>query len=122
MAEHGITEPDEPPREPVDPAVLRDLADRLRAAMDQADLNLLGELLHPKARWGTCATSGQVLDWYRARQVAGVRAEVRDMVIRDDAILAEVVVHEGDPSETVWQEFRVADGAIAEIRPYVTED
>ncbi|HEY0806302.1 MAG TPA: ankyrin repeat domain-containing protein [Pseudonocardiaceae bacterium] len=121
LAEHGITEPDEsdePPRQPVDPAVLRDLADRLRVAMDQADLDLMGGLLHPKARWGTCATSDQVLDWYRSRQASGIRAEVRDMLIREDAILAEVIVHEDGLSETVWQEFRVADGAIAEIRAH----
>lgn len=122
LLEHGITEPDEPaepPREPVDPAVLRDLAARLRTAMDQPDLSLMGELLHPRARWGTCHTSSQVLDWYRKRQAAGIRAEVRDMRLADDAILAELVVHEGEESETVWQQFRVTDGAIADIREYV---
>lgn len=130
LAGYGITGEDESDEaEPVgaaDPQVMRAVADRLAAALDRADLELLAGLLHPKARWGSCTDSGQVLDWYRARHAAGVRTEIRGTHIRGDVIVLDLVVHNPDdvaPTErpdTVCQVFRIAEGAIADIRGYPT--
>jgi hypothetical protein len=64
LAGYGIGEADEPsPARPPgdlpdlpdpdrDPAVVRQVAERLRAAFDTADLDLLASVLHPDVRWG----------------------------------------------------------------------
>jgi ankyrin repeat protein len=125
---YGITGPDEPDEtEPVvDPQVQADVANRLRAAMDADDLDQFAALLHPQARWGSCANRDQVLDWFRALHAAGVRLTVRDTVLQPDAILLELAVHNPEGAswpaspESVCQAFRVADGAIAEIRGYAS--
>jgi len=125
---YGITGEDEPESEETEPAadpqVLRDVANRLQTALEADDLDQFAALLHPQARWGSCANRSQVLDWFRARHAAGVRLTVQDTAIHGDAILFQLAVH--DPGGTPWpaspesvcQVFRVADGAIAEIRGY----
>jgi hypothetical protein len=77
-------------------------------------------------RLGSCANQDQVLDWFRARHAAGGRLTVRDTVLQPDAILLELAVHNPEGAswpaspESVCQAFRVADGAITEVRGYAS--
>ena len=114
LAEHG----GEPPSHHVpDPAVMSSVADRLRDAMDRADLGSFGELLDPHVRWGTCTNADQVLRWYEGLRAGGARADVVDLRVQDDTIVVESLVHEGGESGRVTQVFQVAGGAIVSIRP-----
>lgn len=120
---HGITgedEPEDPPADPgpaPDPRVMAELADRLRAALDTGDPDLLAGLLHPAARWAGCTDRGQVLDWYRARHAAGLRVRVGEVVVHGDGIVLGMTV-EGpgaDSPDVVYQVFRTVDGMITDI-------
>jgi ankyrin repeat protein len=104
-----------------DPAVVADLAGRLRTALTTRDLDLLARLLHPDVRWGWgpggCRSRDQVLAHYASVRDRGVRAEVVDVRPARGAIEVELTVSGGDRQpETVRQRFVVTEGSITEIR------
>jgi hypothetical protein len=108
-----VTLPAEDERAHADPALLRQIGERLRAAFETGDADLLGSLLHPDVRWGGgprgCWRRDQVLEWYR---VLGERlgpVQVSRIAVHEDAV--ELLLT-GDRSQT----FTVADGLIVEIR------
>ncbi|HYS38644.1 MAG TPA: nuclear transport factor 2 family protein, partial [Pseudonocardiaceae bacterium] len=107
-------EPEPEPHPTADPQEMAELAERLRAAMDAGDLEQFGGLLHADARWAGCTNRGQVLDWYRALYDAGVRAEVRDVLVSGDVIVLELAVGGG----AFYQLFRARDGVIVDISGY----
>jgi ankyrin repeat protein len=112
---YGITTEDEPdePQGTADP----ELAERLRTALEAADLQLFSGLLHPEARWASCANRDQVLDRYRALRAAGVRTQVDEVVIHGNVILLGLAVR-GLDSGVVYQAFHTRDGVIVDIRGY----
>jgi ketosteroid isomerase-like protein len=105
----------------------------IRRAMETADLEVMGELLAPDARWGapeqdvpTCHNAQQVLAWYEIARDNGLRAEVMDTVIIAHNIVVgfkilatrEATAPTGDALR--WQVLSVRGGQVAEIRGYET--
>ena len=106
-----------------------DLADRVRAALESADLTAIGDLLSPDVRWGPpgdphppCRNRRQVLEWYSRGREAGTRARVLEVGVRGDALLVGMMVtrRPDQPAEGSerWQVLRVADGLITDIRGF----
>ncbi len=131
---YGIT-PDEPAgHQPDDQAgvpgsvgtgVMAGIARDLETAFRDKDFSLLGTLLHPQVHWtGLCASSAQVLDWYRALAAAGTEADVRSVEVDRDAVVLGLAVGgraEGArpaPRQQLYQVFTVEDSQIIDIRGY----
>jgi ankyrin repeat protein len=131
---YGITPNGKPEPRPddEDPAVLSlgtgvmaDMARHLQAAHVDRDLELLGSLLHPNARWtGECSNREQVLDWYRALLAEGTVATVENVEVDSNAILLELSVTRAAegvrpaPPLRVYQVFTVVDALVVQIDGY----
>ncbi len=142
LAGYGIGEADEPPPprpadQPEDlpdqdPTVARQVAERLRAAFDTADLDLLAAILHPDVRWGGgpagCHNRAQVLEWYRVLHAQGVTSRVTEVAVYGDAVLLGLDVTRpaehprADRSAHAYQVFRLADGAVSYIHDHPNRD
>jgi hypothetical protein len=90
------------------------MAERLRAAFDAGDLDLLAPLLHPDVRWGNCHNRDQVLEWYGVLRAHGMRARVSETQVHGDSIVLGVTV--SGQVGTAYQTFRVEDDLVVEIR------
>ncbi|WP_037608415.1 nuclear transport factor 2 family protein [Streptacidiphilus rugosus] len=121
--------------DPQDPHDLRAFADRLRQAMESADLGLFGAMLHPDVRWGgeqetpeTCHSRSDVLAWHGRLHAAGVRAHVHEVILRPHAVVLELALTgpsagpRGPRPDRVFQVFRLTDDRIADIRGFPTRD
>jgi Ankyrin repeats (many copies) len=134
LQRYGIT-PDEPAGQqpvgqdetpgPVGGGVMGDIARHLEAACRDADLELLGSLLHPQVRWtGLCSTSEQVLSWYRELLAEGTAATVTSVETDRDAVVLGLAVAgtaEGARAASPQQRYQVftIDGTqIVDIRGY----
>ena len=107
------------------------LATEVRRAMDSADLQSMGGLLAPDARWGapeqevpTCRNAQQILSWYELARDSGVRADVGDIVVIGEHMVVSLTIHP-KPEDAAnardtkrWQVLSVKDGLVAEIRGY----
>jgi streptomycin 6-kinase len=105
------------------------LAERVRSALEAADLSAFGELLDPDVRWGApgdrspaCQNRAQVLSWYQRGRDAGVRARVSEVaVLGDRTILVGLSVarnpaaHESGGEVERWQVLTVAAGRVVDI-------
>jgi ketosteroid isomerase-like protein len=112
-------------------ASLRDLAGRVREALESADLEAYRELLDPKATWGPpddsasgCHSRDEVLSWYRRARAAGAQARVTEVVVGEDKLLVglrvsrtEEAARSGGEVER-WQVLTVRDGHVADIRGF----
>jgi ketosteroid isomerase-like protein len=105
----------------------------IREAMESADLDAMGELLTPDARWGapeqdvpTCQNAKQILSWYEMARDNGMRADVIETVIIANHVVVGfkiLAAREGTPTSgdsMRWQVLSVRDGRVAEIRGYAT--
>jgi len=107
---------------------MQELAGRIAAALEAADLAAYRDLLHPAARWGSpgdpappCRSREDVLSWYRQARDSGARAHVAETVVSGDRILVGLKVtgtpaaagHGGEYDR--WQVLTVRDGQVAEI-------
>jgi len=115
---------DDMPR-PAGHGVMADVAQHLEAAYRSLDLELLGSLLHPQARWsGLCDTSAQILNWYRQGLADGTRLTVESAEVDRDAVVLGITLSrpaEGTrpaPAERLYQVFTVDDSEVIEIRGY----
>ena len=140
LLRHGITPGDasgQPPGQddqgeapgPPGDGVMAEIARHLETAFRDRDLDLLGSLLHPRARWtGLCEDRGQVLDWYRALLAEGTAATVRSVEVDRDAVVLGLAVTgravgaRPAPPQQVYQAFTVEDAQIVEIRGYPDRD
>lgn len=106
-----------------------DLADRIRAAYQGADLDALGALLAEDARWGDddhpnrCRSRADVLRTFRQWLDGGVTAEVTGVSSGSRGVLCCLHVTWTDPSDLhrggdFIHVFIVRSGQIAEIRRY----
>jgi ketosteroid isomerase-like protein len=101
------------------------IAERVRAALETADLDEFGELLSPDVQWGApddsnppCQNRGQVLEWYRRGRAAGSRATVRELSVHGDTLLVGLSI-ELDGSEVErWQVLRVGPQGVNDIRGF----
>lgn len=114
-----------PPREPAE------LAERVKDALESADLDKIGELLAPDVTWGApgdpnpaCRNRDQVPTWYRQGRNAGARARVVEMEERGGKYLVGLRVDGGAEAGTFdrWQVLTIRDGLIGDIRGYPDRD
>jgi hypothetical protein len=111
------------------------LAQRVRAALESADLSLFGELLDPNVRWGapddpapSCLTRSDVLAWYGRGRASGRRARVVDFQVHRDKILVHLSVTSPSPTgdspveSDRWQVLTCARGRVVDIRGFETRD
>jgi hypothetical protein len=127
LRRYGIR-PDGPPGQPPDDTsgrgsvgtgVIGDIARHLEDAYHDADLDLLGSLLHPQVHWtGLCSNREQVLDWYRALIAEGTVATVHSVEVDRDAVVLGLAVArkaEGARAAAPQQLFQVFTVEGAEI-------
>jgi ankyrin repeat protein len=134
LQRYGIT-PDEPAGQQLDDlaaapgavgaGVMADIARHLEAAYRDADLGLLGSLLHPLVQWtGLCGNREQVLDWYQGLLAGGTVATVSSVEVDRDAVVLGLAVAgaaEGArpaPPQHLYQVFIVDGAQIIGIRGY----
>jgi len=108
-----------PPRGPITAA---GVADRVRAALEAADVDAFGDLLSPDVQWGApgdpnppCRSRRQVLRWYERGRAAGHRASVTDLEVHGDTLLVGLRLETG---EERWQVLRVGPEGVTDIRGY----
>ena len=114
-----------------DPLSMDQLAERIRTALQTADLDAYRELLDPEVRWGPpddersgCHGRREVLAWYRQGRASGIRADVVETVVHRDKILVGLKVSSsaqpddagGEPNR--WQVLTVVDGRVKDIRGF----
>jgi hypothetical protein len=98
------------------------IAERVRAALDNADLDEFAALLSPDVHWGApgdanppCQNRDQVLTWYRKGREQGRRATVDLVEVHGNALL--VGMHQAGGEER-WQVLRVGPDGVNDIRGY----
>jgi hypothetical protein len=109
------------------------IASRVRYAMEAVDLQQMGELLAPDARWGapeqdvpTCRNAQQILAWYELARENGVRADITEVVTVGNHIVVGLKIlpnakdKEKPPNAVRWQVLTVEDDLVTEIRGYET--
>ncbi|HVV75745.1 MAG TPA: nuclear transport factor 2 family protein [Mycobacteriales bacterium] len=105
------------------------IAEKVRVALDSADLEQFADYLDPKVTWGapgdsspSCQNRNQVLTWYANGRAAGRRGQVRDIRTRGDKILVSLAVTSPeDGAADRWQVLTVANGLVTDIRGYEVE-
>lgn len=111
------------------------LAERVRRALESADVSQFGELLDPNVRWGapddptpSCQSRSDVLAWYGRGRATGRRARVEDVQVRGDRILVHLRVSEPSPAGVSaverdrWQILTCARGRVVDIRGFETQE
>jgi len=107
-----------------------ELVERVRHALDTADLATLRDLLHPDVQWGPpgdttwgCHGRDEVLAWYGRGRDAGVRADVAEVVTGPGKLLVGLRVRgraadaeHGDAER--WQVLTLQAGQIIDIRGF----
>jgi hypothetical protein len=121
------------PEDPMvgEPSTAGAIAERVRTALESADLTAFAELLDPNVRWGApddrapgCQNRDQVLAWYRRGRAAGVRARVSEMVVHGDKILVALKVvgnraaeEQGGEADR-WQVLTIRGSHVVDIRGF----
>jgi hypothetical protein len=114
-----------------EPLALEKLGERIKAALNSADLAGFAELLAPDVRWGApesqaadCRTRQEVVEWWSRGQQAGARARVTEVVPGAGALLIGLKVSGTREAERNggeaqrWQVLRVESGQIVDIRGF----
>jgi len=103
-------------------------AQRLKSALEDADLEGVADLLDPFVTWGPadvasppCQNKQQVLAWYQKAASAGASATVSEFVVSKNHIMVGLVVsgvkgprNRGGAAPR-WQVYTVRDGLIVDI-------
>lgn len=106
------------------PEATQQLAGRVAAVLEAADLAAFRDLLDPAVHWGPpgdpappCQNRDQVLSWWRRARDSGVRAHVAEALAFGDRILVGLkVTGAADGGEhDRWQVLTVRDGRVADI-------
>jgi len=130
LVAHGIADDDEPgePASTPDVATLDRVARLLTEALETADAERFGSLLHPDVRWGGgpagCHSRAQVVEWYQVLHAKGLRTRVIESAVRGYQVVLGLQVHRPAavsrpaPPPLVYQGFTVVDGLVVEIRGY----
>jgi ketosteroid isomerase-like protein len=108
------------------------LLTRVRAALESGDLDAIGDLLVPGARWGApdgpgdadCHNRDQVIAWWARAWAAGARAVVTEIIAGTGTLLVGLEVS-GTPAAADaggvaerWQVLTVRGDRIADIRGF----
>ena len=101
------------------------IVDRVRAALEGADLDEFGALLSPDVQWGPpeeakppCRNREQVLSWYSRGRAAGTRATVTEISVHGDALVVGLLIDLGDGEAERWQILTVGPQGIRNIRGF----
>ena len=108
-----------------------EVAERITAALQSADLEAFTDLLDPDVYWGapdddapSCQNRKQVLDWYQRGRDHGVRADVTEVVPADNRLLVGLRVR-GNPAAAAaggalerWQVMTIRGGRVVDIRAF----
>jgi len=107
--------------------VTSELAERVREALETADLDAMRQLLAPDATWGPpdhpewgCQNRDEVLAWFRHGRDGGGRARVIDVIAGPDTLLVGLEVTgfpragRDGPVER-WQVMTVRHGSVKDI-------
>lgn len=102
------------------------IAEKVRVALDSADLEQFADLLDPKVTWGapgdpspSCQSRAQVLAWYTKGRDAGRRGRVQSVRTHKDKIVVTMTVTSPeDPGSDRWQVLTVSNGRVTDIRGY----
>jgi hypothetical protein len=112
----------EPSPSAVEPMTAASIADRVRAALDSADLDQMTTLLSPDVHWGApgdptppCRNRSQVLRWFEKGRAAGRRATVTDVEVHGNALLVGLRLDTGDER---WQVMKVGPDGVNDIRGF----
>jgi hypothetical protein len=104
------------------PMTAAGIAERVRAALDNADLDEFAALLSPDVHWGApgdanppCQNRSQVLAWYQKGRDQGRRAVVDLVEIHGNALLVGM---RPDGGQQRWQVLRVGPDGVNDIRGY----
>lgn len=107
------------------------VAERVRRALEHADLEAFGDLLDPDVHWGPadgrafeCKNRDEVLAWYGRGREAGGRAEVTEVAVCGDRLLVGLLVSgtraaraRGGATRR-WQVLSLKGGRIVDIRGF----
>jgi hypothetical protein len=116
-----------------DPAAV---AGRVRSALESGDLDAIGNLLVPGARWGApegpgdadCRNRDQVIAWWARARAAGARAVVTEVTAGHGKLLVGLDVtgtpaaREAGGSARRWQVLTVSGGRVTDIRGFEDRD
>jgi len=125
LVSYGVAGDDAEPLEAqddstADPTLLGQIAERLRAAFESDDLELLGSVLHRDVRWGGgpggCWNRDQVLEWYGVLRHQSGPARVTEVVLRNGAVV--IGLRAAGAGGELFQVFRVAGDSIVTIEGY----
>jgi ketosteroid isomerase-like protein len=108
-----------------------DIAARVRAALQSANLEALRDLLDPDVRWGPpddpetgCRSRDEVLAWYRRAKDQGAQAAVTEVVEGAGTLLVGLRVsgtrtaaEQGGEADR-WQVLTLANGRVVDIRGF----
>jgi hypothetical protein len=110
---------------------LDELAQIVRTALSEGDLDTYKDLLAPNAHWGPpdspqwgCQNRNQIIKWYKTAQDEGMHATVTEVVSGTGALLVGLMVRgRGDEGEAAgiqprWQVLKVQDGLVTDICGY----
>ena len=105
-----------------------EIGERVRAALNDADLRTVRDLLDADVQWGPPGDSGwgchnraEVLDWFQQALNSGVRAEVSELVVRDGKLLIGLRVRgrgAATATDERWQVMTLRAGRIVDIRGF----
>lgn len=98
-----------------------ELAEKVKAALESADIDAYRELLAPDVHWGPpdspewgCHNRNEVLAWYKEARRTGMSATVTEVVAGPECLLVGLEVS-GRDEPLRWQVLRVRDGLISDI-------
>jgi hypothetical protein len=105
--------------------------ERLGAAIEDGNEDLLASLLDPAVRWGgeeetpeTCHNREQVIVRYRQLRAAGVRASVEEVIAQGDTVVFALALRRPDSGPAseipalVYQVFKLVDERVVDIRGF----
>jgi RimJ/RimL family protein N-acetyltransferase/ketosteroid isomerase-like protein len=111
------------------------IAERVKTALEAADLSAFSDLLDPNVTWGApgdrspeCQNRAQVLAWYQRGRESGTRAQVLEIVVLGDRLLVGLsvtgnsVAPASDGTTERWQLLSLAGGRIVDIRGFQERD
>jgi ketosteroid isomerase-like protein len=115
-----------------DGSVMNDpIGDRIRGALESADLTAIAALLDADVVWGApddeapaCRNRREVLAWYQRGRDAGVRAHVTEVVVHGDRVLVGLLVtgrsapDEAGGEVPRWQVLSLAGDRVVDIRGF----
>ena len=104
------------------PLTAASIAERVRRALETADLDEFAALLSPDVQWGSpgdptppCRNRSQVLRWYAKGRAEGRRAGVSAVEVHGDALVVHLRLDDGGER---WQVMRVGPDGVEDIRGY----